>query len=232
MTHEQLNVLVIDDDPAMRRLLAEIVRAEEHQAVPAGSAEEGLGLLPVWTFHVAFLDQNLPGMEGLLLGEYLRANNPEMTVALITGEPDARLQRRSEDLAIQFIEKPFEVGQVLAVLDRHVSEARRRAERRLRHEDPDFAPPISRFADALSEGYAMPGVPDRIERRLLDRVRSRLNPLRPPGQYTERDRVLALGGLMAARVLGLQLARGPSGRTLYEEYDALMRRQGRRTEFE
>ena len=51
------------------------------------------------------------------------------------------------------------------------------------------------------------------------------------GRYTERDRVLALSGLLAARVLGVDLPRLPSGRTPYEEYDEIMRQHGRRTEF-
>ncbi|NIX18602.1 MAG: response regulator, partial [Actinobacteria bacterium] len=65
--------------------------------------EEGLALLPDWTFQLAFLDHNLPGMEGLLLGEYLRDNNPEMTIALVTGSDEPKLERRTRDLKIKFV---------------------------------------------------------------------------------------------------------------------------------
>jgi hypothetical protein len=43
---------------------------------------------------------------------------------------------------------------------------------------------------------------------------------------------VALAGLLAARVLGIELAKLPSGRTVSEEYDALMKSHGRRAEFE
>jgi hypothetical protein len=78
----------------------------------------------------------------------------------------------------------------------------------------------------------MPGVPERIQSRLVTTIKRCLNDLRSVGRYTERDRVLALSGLLTARVLGIDLPRVPSGRTPYEEYDELMRLHGRRTEFE
>ena len=99
-------------------------------------------------------------------------------------------------------------------------------------EDEDFAPPIARHANELAEAFTMPGVPSRIEDRLVETIKRCLSDLRTVGRYTERDRVLALSGLLAARVLGVRLPRAPSGRTYFEEYDALMRQHGRRPEFE
>ena len=229
---EQLNILVIDDDAATREVLTEIITAQEHQAVPASSAEEGLGLLPLWTFQVAFIDQNLPGMEGLVVGEYLRRNNPDMTIALVTGEPDRRLARRSRDLEIRFIAKPFEIREIVDVIASNIEAASVRRERRLAHEDADFAPPIATFAEELTSCYGVPGVPARIEGRLVETIKRCLNNLRSVSRYTERDRVVALSGLLTSRVLGVQLPRAPSGRTLYDEYDALMTEHGRRPEFD
>ncbi len=59
----------------------------------------------------------------------------------------------------------------------------------------------------------------------------KLNDLRSVGRYTERDRVVCLSGLLAARVLGVDLPKTHAGLTLFEEYDQVMRAQGRRTEF-
>jgi hypothetical protein len=41
-----------------------------------------------------------------------------------------------------------------------------------------------------------------------------------------------LSGLLAAKVLGISLPRLASGRTPFEEYDAIMRQHGRRTAFD
>ncbi len=231
-TREQLNVLVVDDDPDMRRLLVEIITRREHQVVPAGSAEEGLSLLPHWTFQLAFLDHNLPGMEGLLLGEYLRRNNPDMTIALVTGDVDDRLARRTRDLHIQFIPKPFDLDRIASLIDECTARLRERDDKRRRREDDDFEPPIARFAGELPDVFGIPSVPSRIEGRLVEALKRSLNNLRTTSRYSERDRVIALSGLLAARVLGVDLPKAPSGCTLYEEYDRCMREHGRRTEFE
>jgi CheY-like chemotaxis protein len=228
---DQLNVLVIDDDPDVRRLLTEIVLRKEHQVIAVASAEEGLELLPTWTFEVAFIDHHLPGMDGLLLGGYLRRNNPRMLIALITGQPDRQLERRSKAMAIRLIPKPFDVQQIFELLDEFKEEALGRQARRLVKRDEDFAPPIARYADEIAAAYDVPGVPGRIEERIVQSIKRCLSDLRSVNRYTERDRVVALAGLLAARVLGLSLPRGQSGLTLEEEYDDLMAGHGRRTEF-
>ena len=229
---EPLNVLIIDDEEDAQRLLVDIVGRAGHQAIPVGSAEAGLALLPLWTFQVAFLDHHLPGMEGLVLGDYLRSNNPDMLVALVTGEDDPRIERRTRDLSIVFIRKPFEVEEILTVIDAYQAAAAEREAQRLSHADADFAPPFGRFAGEIAAAYDMPGVPDRIASRLTATVSACLSDLRTTARYGERGRVVALAGLLAARVLGLKLPKARSGRTLYEEYDAIMTLRGRRTEFE
>ncbi len=229
---EQLNVLVIDDDDDVRRVLVGVVTSRGHQALPAASAEEGMALLPLWTFQVAFLDQRLPDMDGLVLGEFLRKNNPDMTIALVTGEDEPRLERLARHLAITFIAKPFEVRQIESVLDDAISNAQARSVRRHRKADEDFAPPISRFAEELTPSFEMPHIPDRLADRLTATIKRKLSDLRCVGRYTERDRVLALAGLLSARVLGIDLPKTHSGHSLYQEYDQIMVQQGRRTEFE
>ncbi len=227
---DQLNVLVVDDSPEMRDLLVAIVHREGHQAVAVESAERALELLPMWTFQVAFLDHNLPGMEGLLLGEYLRRSNPSMLIALVTGEEDPRLPRRSRELSVTFIAKPFDNSDIHRVLETYTEVAKERAERRASSVD-DFEPPIGRFAAELPDSFGIPKVPGRITERLVDTLKRSLANLRSVSRYNERDRVVALSGLLAARVLDVDLPRTSAGLTLYEEYDRLMQTHGRRTEF-
>ncbi len=227
----QLNVLVIDDDDALRQLLVEIVTQKGHQVVAAASAEDGLKHLPVWTFQVALLDQNLPGLEGLVLGEYLRRNNPDMTIALVTGEDDPRIEKRTRDLSITFVAKPFQPADIWHVLDQYAEGAEERDERRRRREDADYEPPIARYSEDLGNAYDVPGVSARIADKIVSVVKRALNDLRTVRRYNERDRVVALSGLLTARVLGLDLPRTSAGHTLFDEYDDIMRAHGRRPEF-
>lgn len=231
MAREQLNVLVIDDDPAMIQLLSDIVHRVEHQVITATSAEEGLELLPFWTFQVAFIDHQLPGMDGLVFGEYLRRNNPDMTIALVTGDDDRKLMRKSRDLQIVHIAKPFVVEDIMRVLDDYAEAAQERREQRLQVRDENYVPQLSQHAGDLGAAFAVPSVPSRIKERLVETTKRSLNNLRSAGRYTERDRVVALSGLITARVLGVDLPKTSSDRSLYEEYDEMMREQGRRPEF-
>lgn len=232
VTAEELNVLIVEDDPVLLELMVALVTQEKHQAVPAESAEEILKLLPFWTFQVAFIDQNLPGMEGILLGEFLRNNNPHMVIAMVTGSPLESLQRRAEELGLEFISKPFSQEQIVQVIEKYKSEAFDRDRRRREEKDDDYVPPISRFSDLLPELFEMPKVPSRIESRLTDTIKRSLNNLRSVHRYNERDRVIAFTGLLSARIFGIRLPKSASDRTLYEEYDALMDERGRRREFQ
>lgn len=230
-TQEPLNILVLDDDPAMCCLIRDIVGKEAHQVVDAGSAEEALALLPFWTFQLAYLDYNLPGIDGFELGEYLRRNNPDMTIALVTGSGNKRLERRSEELNIHYIEKPFDVEDILSLIHQYTADAAARKARRLAQEDPFFAPPLCQHTAELREIFAVPNVPSRVEERIAETVKRALHNLRVSSRYTERDRVIALAGLLCAQVLGFELPKASDGATLYEEYDRVMLEHGRRVEF-
>jgi FixJ family two-component response regulator len=228
---DQLNVLLVDDEPLTLDLMVDIVTRQGHQAVPAESAEDILKLLPFWTFQVALIDHHLPGMEGMVLGEYLRRNNPDMTIAIVTGAPDADLVRRSDELGLDFIAKPFEIKDIIQVFERYKQAAEEREQYRFERKDDDYLPPLSRFSDLLTATYEIPNVPARIETRLTDTIKRSLNNLRSIHRYNEKDRVIAYTGLISARVLGVRLPKTSADRSLYEEYDALMSERGRRREF-
>lgn len=227
----QLTVLIVEDNDDLRGMLTEIVSNAGHLAIPAASAEEGLEQLPLWTFEVALLDHNLPGIGGLVVGEYLRRNNSEMTIALVTGSDDHGLRRRSEDLSIRFVAKPFEAEEILEVLRGHLA---RRAASEADAESrahPDFAPHFAAQLDAVAESFSMPGLPSRIEGRLVDGTKAALHRLRAGSANFETDRIIALSGLLAARLLRVAMPKNRDAETLFAEYDALMIEAGRRPEF-
>ena len=231
LSPDQLNVLLVDDEPLSLDFMVEAVTRLGCQPVQAESAEEILKLLPFWTIHAAFIDHHLPGMEGMLLGEYLRRNNPDMIIAIVTGAPEAWMERRSDELGLELIAKPFGLSAISAVIDKYKTAALAREQVRMQQKDEDFVPPFVRFVDSLPDTFEIPSVPSRIESRLTETIKRSLNNLRSANRYNERDRVVALTGLLSARVLGLRLPKTNADRTLYEEYDALMAERGRRREF-
>lgn len=224
--HDLLHILVIDDDPDMRDLITRILLPDGHQVFSVESAEEGLGLLPYTTFQIAFVDQNLPGMEGLVFGEYLRKNNPFLKIALVTGSDETHIDRTASAHGIHVIRKPFHVAEILDLVTAFRAEAEARRVARLDHVDPDYHVPLADHLDALSDVFALPKVPTRIEERITRTVRDSLASLRTVSRYNERDRAVAYAGLVALRVLGIKPPK-INGRTLFEEYDALMAEHGR-----
>lgn len=229
---EQLCVLVVEDDPDMAKLIAGTLLKDDHQVVTAVSAEEALSLLPYYTFHAAFLDHRLPGMEGLALGGYFSRNNPDMAVALVTGEAAAELRRESERLGITYIHKPFDLRDLRAVVDAYRERAQQRSERRLREAGADFHPRFSRPPDDIAAYLDLPKVPQRIADRLVLRIKELLRNISTVARYTERDRIAALVALLTARALGVDLPTESDGATLFEHFDRAMEKHGRRKEFE
>ncbi len=227
---EGLHILVIDDDPELRELLCTILRPEGHHVFDVGSAEEGLELLPYTTFQVAFLDHNLPGMDGLVLGQYLRRNNPHLQIALVTGSEES-LSKPARAHDIRVIAKPFDFSEILLV----VREARESAQARLQAEAESAGsseyPELAPYLEDLHAVYDVPGAPDRIVERLERAVRRSLNELRSDARFNERDRNLAYAGLVTMVTLGVDIPKGSSGERLTDEYDNLMRQHGRRPAF-
>lgn len=240
-----LNVLVIDDDAALRELIGRFVLSEGHQVVTAGSAEEALAELPFHTFDAALLDHHLPGMEGLVLGEYLHRNNPQMEVVLMTGDPDARTAREALGYGLTLFTKPFELERVHELLDRAIRRAKARrattemhalrfdeggAEAETRSVRPAGIDLAAHF-EALHEAFGLSAVPRRVEEQLARHIREALETLELRDPSDARARAIAYAGIVAAQVLGLKLPRTKAGATYAAWYDALMVESGEASAF-
>ncbi|MFO0747314.1 MAG: response regulator [Myxococcota bacterium] len=229
-----LTVLVIDDDPELRELVQTVVIHEGHQAISVGSAEAGLELLPLNTFDVAFLDHRLPGMEGLVLGEYLHKNNPEMEVALVTGDASERLVRMAEARGLTVIAKPFEIEELVKVLETAVKRqkaAQRAAEALTKAPGSDGPIDLAPAFPHLAELFDLPGVPQRLTDLLGRRVRESLEVLQLHDPHDEKARTVAYSGIVAAQVLGLKLPHTKHGVSYADWYDQLMAESGRPSAF-
>jgi CheY-like chemotaxis protein len=78
-------ILVVDDQPEIRRLIGDYLRDIEHYAVAdAGSGFEALGLLARRPFDLIISDINMPGMRGFELLDIVKGRFPSMKRVLIT----------------------------------------------------------------------------------------------------------------------------------------------------
>jgi CheY-like chemotaxis protein len=80
-----IKILVADDEPDVRELLCEILRAEGHEVCAAASGFEALERFRESGFDAVFTDIGMPGMSGWELARVVRELNDTIPLAVITG---------------------------------------------------------------------------------------------------------------------------------------------------
>ena len=125
-----LDVLVVDDDEAIRRNLRGVLEDEGHDVLEAPDADRALELLEERRVDVVLLDINLPGTSGLDALIRIREIAPDTGVIVVSGESTlANAVRAGQRGAYDFIEKPPDPERLLAVVAEaaRVTKVRRRA---------------------------------------------------------------------------------------------------------
>lgn len=119
-------VLVVEDEPAIRDVIAYSLRADGHEVVEAEDGELGVRLALDDVFDLVLLDVMLPGLSGVEVCRRLRAEgNGDVPIIMLTargGEVDQVLGLESG--ADDYVVKPFATAELLA---RVRAQLRRRA---------------------------------------------------------------------------------------------------------
>ncbi len=124
-----LDVLVVDDEPAVRGLLSEILTLLGHQVVEHVSAEAALEFFERGRFDLVLTDLGLPGMSGWTFARRLRDVDPDITITFVTGWGEDISHAKIEEVqADGFIGKPFGIEDVEGLTRLAVARAERRGE--------------------------------------------------------------------------------------------------------
>ena len=78
-------ILIVDDEPAIRKFLVNAFSKQGYDVISAESAEEALGILDEENIQVLFLDLRLPGMNGTELCRQIRKDNAIACIYAMTG---------------------------------------------------------------------------------------------------------------------------------------------------
>lgn len=81
----KFQILIVDDEPLIRKSLYEILRIDGYHVQMAASGEEALGLLEKNKIDIVVTDLKLPKISGLQLLQEVKSRNPKAEVILITG---------------------------------------------------------------------------------------------------------------------------------------------------
>jgi CheY-like chemotaxis protein len=106
-------VLIVEDDPLLRMLAAEVAEDAGFVALEAADADEAVALLESRPgISLLFTDVNMPGtMDGLKLAHAVRDRWPPIKILVVSGE----IQLRVSELPFnsRFIEKPYRVAAMI-----------------------------------------------------------------------------------------------------------------------
>jgi adenylate cyclase len=114
---ELAHILVVDDDPSIRRMLQLLLNDSGYRVSTASSGEEALAYLDLITPDLVLMDLMLPGVNGLEVTARIKADTtkPFIPVILITGQSDQRSKVLGLDAgADDFLSKPVEFTELLA----------------------------------------------------------------------------------------------------------------------
>lgn len=115
--HENMKVLLVDDDSDLRELFTEALRERGYHAEAVGNAEEALERLSMEAFDVVACDMVMPGMNGIEMMKRIRHSCPGVLLIMITG--DGAIETASKAIeagAFGYMTKPFRFDEFLIIL--------------------------------------------------------------------------------------------------------------------
>lgn len=134
---QSATILIAEDEPASRRLLATCLRQAGYQTLEAASGEEALRLAAEKSPDLAILDIMMPGMKGTEAAERLRRDTGVPFIFLSALDESDIVQQAVEAGALGYLVKPLNVPQLAPA----IRAALERAEelRRLRAAESNLA---------------------------------------------------------------------------------------------
>lgn len=111
------NILIIDDEKAIRKTLSEILSYEGYKIEEAGDGEEGLRRFRDKTFDVVLCDIKMPKIDGIEFLDKARDLNPDVPVIMISGH--GTIETAVEAVkkgAYDYIAKPPDLNRLLITI--------------------------------------------------------------------------------------------------------------------
>ncbi|MGH9147982.1 MAG: sigma-54-dependent transcriptional regulator [Vicinamibacterales bacterium] len=129
-------VLIIEDDRDSAEFLKLLVEPRGYLVRTAGTGQEARDSLTTWRPELVLMDMMLPDAQGLDLLRHFREASPETQIIMVTGYGSVpKAVEAMEAGAFSFIEKPVDVGILMAMLEKAGEKLALSAEnRRLREE--------------------------------------------------------------------------------------------------
>ncbi len=113
-------ILVVDDEPQIRRVLKMALSAEDYFVVDAKSAEECFEKLREDRFDLVLVDVNMPGISGLEACQEIRSSSDIGIIMLTVRNSEADKVAALDAGADDYVTKPFSTPELLARIRAHL----------------------------------------------------------------------------------------------------------------
>ena len=111
------NILIVDDEKAIRKTLGEILSYEGYKMDEAGDGEEALKKFKEKSYDVVLCDIKMPKMDGIEFLERARESNPDVPIIMISGH--GTIETAVEAVkkgAYDYISKPPDLNRLLITI--------------------------------------------------------------------------------------------------------------------
>lgn len=121
MTNSQATILVIDDQPGIRRLLTEVLQDEGYQVITAANGYEGIQVAQDVHPNIILMDMKMPGMDGIEALKELKRQGQGDQVIMMTayGELDMVNEAREAGM-LDYITKPFDIMSLCQTIEENI----------------------------------------------------------------------------------------------------------------
>ncbi len=119
MANDNYRILVVDDEPLIRKSLYEILRIEGYIANMAENFEEAIEKLKAKPFDIVIADMKMPGADGIELLKFTKTNFPHITVVIITAFGNIETAVEAMRLgAFDYVTKPINDNEIKIIIQR------------------------------------------------------------------------------------------------------------------
>ena len=146
-------ILIVDDDEAIRTVIAEAMRREGHQVAAAASVAEQTDLLTIFEPDVLITDVILPDGNGLDMVPLILAQRPDLPIIVLSAQNTlSTAVRATEQGAFEYLPKPFDLDELCRAVRDGLRRRRSASEVPPQADDHGGLPLIGRSA-AMQEVY-------------------------------------------------------------------------------
>ena len=119
---QPFNILVVDDEDALRNVLSSELQSEGYSVVSAADGDEAITILQQKSFDLVLLDIKMPRVDGFEVLRFIKERFAKTKVIMLTGFADLKNAIESKKLGAEdFVSKPYDLVDLLTTIERVLS---------------------------------------------------------------------------------------------------------------